>query len=84
MKRIYLSIGVGVAIGLGCANQYVIKLNNGLQVTSVSKPKLKSGYYIYTDPAGKTLTVPVGRVREIEPASMAKEERDAFKPATSK
>ena len=64
----------------GCAHEYVIKLNNGLQVTSASKPKLKGGYYVYTDSAGRTGTVPAVRVLEIEPASMAKEEQNQFKP----
>jgi hypothetical protein len=57
-----------------------MKLNNGLQVTSASKPKLKGGYYVYTDSAGRTGMVPATRVLEIEPASMAEEERTQFMP----
>ena len=57
-----------------------MKLNNGLQITSASKPKLKGGYYLYTDAAGRTSSVAAVRVLEIEPASMAKEESNQFKP----
>jgi hypothetical protein len=65
----------------GCAHQYVIKLSNGTKVTTASKPKLKHGYYVYKDAAGnEAKPIPQGRVVEIEPASMAEEEKDQFKP----
>ena len=84
MRGILLCLSLCAALGFGCASQYVIKMNNGLYVTSTSKPKLKGGYYVYTDPSGWTATIPTSRVLEIEPASMAKEEMNQFKPATSK
>ena len=85
MKRAFFSLALGLMVGSGCANSYVIKLNNGLRLTSATKPKLKNGHYVYTDASGKTASVPAGRVREIEPASMAnEEEKKLFKPATSK
>jgi hypothetical protein len=85
MKRLFGSLCLGAFLWSGCAgNTYVIKLNNGLRLTSTSRPKLEHGNYVYTDASGKTASVPAGRVREIEPASMAKEEeKDLFKPAIS-
>ncbi len=80
MKWIAFYLSLCVIVCSGCANQYIIKMNNGLQVTSNTKPKLKGGYYEYTDPSGRTMSVPAGRVREIEPASMAKEEMNQFRP----
>ena len=59
----------------GCASQYVLKLNNGMQVTSNGKPRLKDGYYYYKDAKGHKIPVPQGRVLQIEPASMAAEEK---------
>ncbi len=68
----------------GCTRHYVLKLNNGLMVTTASKPKLKNGYYCFKDGLGQENRVPAGRVREIEPASMAREESGRFKPTPSK
>jgi hypothetical protein len=54
-------------------------LNNGTRLTTASKPRLKEGTYIYKDAKGQDCYVPAGRVREIAPASMAKDETLQFK-----
>ena len=66
----------------GCANQYVLTLNNGTKLAAASKPKLKQGKYYYKDAQGREIFVPEGRVRQIEPASFAAEEQkqNQFKP----
>jgi hypothetical protein len=64
----------------GCAHQYVIKLSNGVKVTTASKPKLKQGFYTFKDAAGRENKISQSRVVEIEPASMAEEDKDRFKP----
>ncbi len=58
----------------GCATQYVMKLNNGMQVTCPGKPKLKGAYYYYKGPHGEEQAIPQSRVSEVAPASMVKEE----------
>ena len=64
-----------VAFGLcGCASQYVVKLTNHSQITTIGKPKLKDNVYYCKDAKGQTFTIPQGRVAEIEPASFAQEE----------
>jgi hypothetical protein len=55
----------------GCAQSYVIKMNNGVTLHTASKPKLQRGYYMYKDAKGGTNYVSQGRVVEIAPASMA-------------
>src|SRR5437868_2948296 len=62
----------------GCAHPYVLKMQNGTRVTSISKPKLDHGYYVFKDNQGRERRVPAGRVREMEPASMAEEEKPQF------
>lgn len=57
-----------------CTHQYVMKLNNGTQITTASKPKLKEDTYQFKDARGQEHFMPAGRVREITPASMSKEE----------
>jgi hypothetical protein len=64
----------------GCSHTYVMKLQNGMQLTTASKPKLQNGVYVYKDALGRDQYVPAGNVREIEPASMAQEEQGKFKP----
>ena len=66
----------------GCAHQYVMKLSNGTQVLTASKPKLKGASYHYKDAKGRNVVVPVGRVTEIAPQSRAKEDEMVFHPAT--
>jgi hypothetical protein len=55
----------------GCAQHYVILLQNGNRITTHGKPQLQGSNYVYTDSAGQPGTVSRMRVREIAPASMA-------------
>jgi uncharacterized radical SAM superfamily Fe-S cluster-containing enzyme len=58
-----------------CASQYVMKLTNGATISTPSKPKLKGSYYYFKDARGEQQVIPQSRVMEIEPESMAKEEK---------
>ncbi len=58
----------------GCAHHYVLTLNNGAQITTASKPRLKEGVYYFKDAKGEEHFVAASRVRELAPASIAKEE----------
>lgn len=80
MKNLALLLALALLAGSGCARNYVIKLNNGRELTATNKPKLKEGAYYYTDVAGQERHISKGRVTEIEPASMATAEKEAFKP----
>lgn len=72
MKKLLLPLALGLGLLCGCSHPYVMKLSNGHQITTPSKPKLKDGAYHYKDAAGQDHIVPQGRVNEIEPVSMAK------------
>jgi hypothetical protein len=86
MKRISLTLLLVPILLAGCARHYVLTLNNGLRVTSVGKPKLESGAYVFKDVHGQTTMIPAGRVREVAPASMSRqsEKEDSFNPKTSR
>ena len=71
---------LGLLLLTGCARNYVITMANGRTVTTASKPKLVKGCYVWKDGLGQTQSLPEGRVREIAPASMAKEKQKQFKP----
>lgn len=84
MNRFALFLLMCLAGLTGCAHQYVMKLSNGVNVTTANKPKLKNGYYSFKDAAGRENRISQGRVMEIEPASMATEDKDRFKPPKPK
>jgi len=68
----------------GCTSSYVIRLNNGLRITTASKPKLQHGYYVFKDAKGNVQQIPQGRVVEVSPASMAEDSDAKFKPPPPK
>ena len=84
MNRLALFLLISLAALTGCARQYVMKLGNGTRITTASKPKLKNGYYTFRDAAGNPNKVSQNRVLEIEPASMAEEEKTRFSPPKPK
>ena len=65
----------------GCSSLYVITLDNGTRVTTQSKPRLERGVYHFRTTKGEEGSVSAGRVREISPASMAKDEGIQFYPS---
>jgi hypothetical protein len=75
MKKLILPLLAGSLFLSGCANHYVIKLTNGVELVSASKPKLKDNIYHFKDAKGAEHVVSSGRVLEIEPASMARTEK---------
>ena len=74
MKKAALPLLIGLIALTGCAHRYVMKLNNGMEITTASKPKLKEGVYQFKDAKGEEHFVPLTRVRELAPASMAERE----------
>lgn len=62
-------------IGLcGCAHQYLMKLSNGDQILSSSKPKLQGANYYYTDDTGAKYVIAKNRVVKIRAVSVVKAE----------
>ena len=74
MKTTALSLLIGLIALTGCANHYVMKLNNGSEITTATKPRLKDGTYHFKDAKGEEQLVPAFAVREVAPASMAERE----------
>jgi len=52
----------------GCANRYVIRLNNGNEITTRSRPRLdeKTRAYRYKNANGEKASVPALKVSAIE------------------
>ncbi len=82
MKKAALPLLVGLLALAGCARHYVMRLNNGAEITTATKPKLKEGIYYFNDAKGEQHAVAAARVREVAPASVAKKENTP-KPAKS-
>src|SRR5271169_3728062 len=80
MKKWLFPVAAGLLMQCGCAHEYVMKLSNGMQITTPHKPKLKGSDYYYKDAMGRENIIPQSRVLEIEPTSMAAEE-NKFTPS---
>ena len=78
MKRLLPILCLLAVLLTGCARNYVITMNNGARITANSKPKLQGSNYVFKDAKGQPAEVPAGRVREIAPANMSKEEGSQF------
>ncbi len=74
MKTALVLLLVGLIAVTGCAHSYVLRLTNGSQITTATKPKLKDGAYYYKDAKGDEQAVMAASVSEIAPASVAKAE----------
>ena len=66
----------------GCRTRYEITLNNSNTYTSLGKPKLVDGSYVFKDVNGRTNWIPSSRVRLIQPQSYgSSSETGPYKPA---
>ena len=83
MKKWKSLVALGLVALCGCAHEYVMKLSNGMQITTPHKPKLQGANYYYKDAQGRENIIPQSRVVEIEPASMVAED-NKFTPANPK
>jgi hypothetical protein len=68
MKRL-LAFVLLAALLAGCKSSYDVTLNNGMQFTGVSRPKLnkEKGMYVFKNASGRTFSMPESRIRSIEP-----------------
>lgn len=69
-----LPLLAGALLLTGCTHTYVMKLTDGAQITTASKPKLREGIYYWKDAKGEENAIGAARVREIAPASLAQRE----------
>ncbi len=83
MKKWIFPLAASLVVLCGCAHTYVMKLSNGVQITTPHKPKLRGSDYYYKDALGRENKIAQSRVVEIAPASMVAEE-NKFTPANPK
>jgi hypothetical protein len=79
----FLILSTGLVLLSGCARSYVMKMSDGRQIHTASKPKLQHGYYVFKDSKGQPVYIPQSRVREIAPASRSTKVHEPFMPSTS-
>ena len=71
MKTTALPLLIGLIALTGCAHHYVMRLHNGSEITTATRPRLKDGAYHFKDAKGEEQVVPAFAVRELAPASVA-------------
>ena len=82
MKRAsWLVCLVALILICGCRTHYDITLNTGNKITSLGKPKLVEGSYVFKDVLGQENRVSVLRVRTIEPQRRGWSKDPTFNPA---
>ena len=69
MKTFPFLCAMVLLLTTGCSRNYVVTLNNGMQLGAKGKPRLENGMYYYTDARGGENAVAASRVKEIAPAS---------------
>ena len=85
MKPLLPTVLLGAVLLTSCARHYVITLNTGARITTVGKPRLENGAYVFKDTKGQPDSVFAGSVREIAPPSMSKKsENSQFIRSSSK
>jgi hypothetical protein len=72
MKTPAIALLIGVIALTGCAHSYVLRLTNGSEITTASKPHFRDGAYWFKDAKGEEQWVMAASVSEIAPASVAK------------
>jgi len=83
-RKLAFTLLVSLAVLCGCAHEYLIKLGNGDQIISVSKPKPQGTSYHFTDDSGMEHVIPQSRVVKIETVSVVKKEETPLSPAKPK
>jgi hypothetical protein len=84
IHKLVWTLLISLAVLCGCAHQYLLKLSDGDQIISLSKPKLKETRYYFTDHEGVESVIPQSRVVGIETISVVKKEEKPLSPATPK
>ena len=72
---------LALAVACGCRTRYEITLNSGSQITSIGKPKLVQGFYVFKDATGKQTQLNPMRVRRIEPQRRGWSKESTFTPS---
>jgi hypothetical protein len=87
-NRIKVSLAFALLAGLlglcGCAHQYLLKLRDGDQIFSLTKPRSQGTNYFFTDGTGTPCVLPRSRVVQIRAVSPVNEEQQAASPAKPK
>ena len=83
MKAIFFPAALGLLLFAGCARHYNITLTNNHVITTNSKPKLNKSHdaFVFKDRSGKMAALPVGSVKQIEPASHKPMAETILKPS---
>ena len=78
-----ITLLLGLVVLCGCQHQYIIRLKNGEQILSQSKPRLEGTNYYYSAGAGATFMVPRNHVVSVRAASLKKVQEEPAPPNSS-
>ena len=70
-------LAVALVFLCGCGHQYLMKLSNGDQIISSSRPKLQGTNYLFTDSSRAHYVIPKSRVAKIRAVKVVPEEKES-------
>jgi hypothetical protein len=79
-RKLALPLLVSLVVLCGCAHHYLMKLSDGDQTISVSKPILQGTNYLFTGTDGVGYMVPRSRVVKIKTISADDQEKRPLSP----
>jgi hypothetical protein len=79
-RKLALPLLVSLVVLCGCAHHYLMKLSDGYQTISVSKPKLQGTNYHFTGTDGVGYMIPRSRVVNIKTISAEEQEKKPLSP----
>jgi len=83
-RELALTLLVSMAGLCGCAHHYLMKLSNGDQTISLTKPKLQGTNYHFTGGDRVECVIPRSRVVKIKAISAIEEQEKPLSPAKPK
>jgi hypothetical protein len=76
LKMALTLLASGVLLS-GCVHEYILKLKDGDQILSLSKPKLEKTGYRFTDRGGEEHVIPRNRVVKIQAVPVVTDQEKA-------
>jgi hypothetical protein len=70
MKPLLIPAVFALLLLAGCTRHYTITLNSGSRISTLGKPRLQNGTYVFKDVKGQPGSIPAGRVKEVTPSNM--------------
>ncbi len=74
--KLGLTLLASLAVLCGCTHQYLMKISDGGQIISATKPELRGAVYHFKDQTGVERVIAQNRVVKIKPVTVIKQQEE--------